>query len=79
MNRYMLVAVIVVGLTVLAVLGIPIKQTCPRGPCATAPDAQGNIHYYYETKPLGVTLIEGVTGSVIPISYTSGEELEKIR
>ncbi len=46
-------------LLLIAALALPIKQTCgnPRYSCATAPDAQGYVHYYYEVQPLGVVLI----------------------
>jgi hypothetical protein len=45
---------------VIAALAIPIKARCgaPGYSCATAVDAQGNVHYYYEVEPLGVYLIE---------------------
>jgi hypothetical protein len=66
---------------VIAVLAIPIKQRCgaPGRSCATALDAQGNVHYYYEVEPLGVYFLEVVTGSNIPLFYTSGEDVEKVR
>ncbi len=62
---------------VLAVLAIPVKQRCgaPGYSCATALDAQGNVHYYYEVEPLGVYLAEVITGSNIALYYRSGEEL----
>ncbi len=66
---------------VLAVLAIPVKQRCgaPGYSCATAVDAQGNVHYYYEVEPLGVYLAEIITGSNIRFYYKSGEELVKVR
>jgi hypothetical protein len=64
---------------VIAALAIPIKARCgaPGYSCATAVDAQGNVHYYYEVEPLGVYLIEIITGSNIRFYYQSGEDLEK--
>lgn len=63
----------------IAALAIPIKARCgaPGYSCATAVDAQGNVHYYYEVEPLGVYLVEIITGSNIRLYYQSGEDLEK--
>lgn len=64
---------------VIAALAIPIKARCgaPGYSCATAVDAQGNVHYYYEVEPLGVYLVEIITGSNVRLYYQSGEDLEK--
>jgi hypothetical protein len=64
---------------VIAALAISIKarRGAPGYSCATAVDAQGNVHYYYEVEPLGVYLIEIITGSNIRFYYQSGEDLEK--
>ena len=75
---------VLVGIAVVlvsAVLAIPVKQSCgvPGYSCATAVDARGNVHYYYEVEPLGVYLAEIITGSNIRLYYTSGEELVKVR
>jgi hypothetical protein len=75
---------VVVGLVVvlvIAVLAIPVQQRCgaPGYSCATALDAQGYVHHYYEVEPLGVDLAEIITGSNIRFHYTSGEELVKVR
>jgi hypothetical protein len=75
---------VVVGIVVvllIAALAIPVKQRCgaPGYSCATALDAQGYVHYYYEVEPLGVYLAEIITGSSIRLYYTSGEELVKVR
>ena len=72
-----------IGLAVvlaMALLAIPTKVRCgaPGLACATAVDAQGNIHYYYEVEPLGVYLLEIVSGSNIRLYYRSGEDLEKV-
>ncbi len=67
---------------VIAALAIPIKVRCgaPGYSCATAVDTQGNVHYYYyEVEPLGVYLVEIITGSNIRFYYQSGEDLEKVR
>jgi hypothetical protein len=77
-------APVVVGLVVLlvlAVLAIPVKQRCdaPGFSCATALDAQGNVHYYYEVEPVGVYLAEIITGSNIHLYYMSGEDVVKAR
>jgi hypothetical protein len=79
MNR-VLVLVGVAVLLVIGVLALPIKQRCgaPGFSCATAPDAHGNISYYFEMEPLGVKLIESLTGSNFPLYYTSGHELVKV-
>lgn len=66
-------------LLVLAALAMPIKQRCgaPGRTCATAVDASGNVHYYYEVEPFGVFIVESVFGSDVPLYYTSGEEIVK--
>ncbi len=66
---------------VIAVLAMPVKQRCgaPGYSCATALDARGNVHYYYEVEPLGVYLLEIITGSNIQFYYKSGEELVKVQ
>jgi hypothetical protein len=75
---------LVIGIAIavaLAFLAIPAKVRCgaPGLACATAVDAHGNIHYYYEVEPLGVYLLETVSGSNIRLYYRSGEDLEKVR
>lgn len=75
---------LVIGISVLlvvAALAMPIKQRCgaPGRSCATAVDANGDVHYYYEVEPFGIFLIESVIGSNIPLYYTSGEEIERVR
>lgn len=80
MNRVLLL--VLVGIAVVLVIGLlalPTKEKCPKGLCVTAPDAQGNIHYYYEVKPLGAALIENITGTNLPFHYTSGDDFEKVR
>ena len=66
-------------LMVTAVLAIPIKQRCgaPGYSCATAVDARGDVHYYYEVEPLGVYLAEVFTGSNIRLFYGSGDDVVK--
>ncbi|MEB3979714.1 hypothetical protein OQ968_00350 [Mycobacterium sp. 663a-19] len=80
LNKIPVVVGIVVAL-LIAVLAFPVKQRCgaPGYSCATALDPQGYVHYYYEVEPLGVYLAEIVTGSDIRLSYTSGEDLVKVR
>ena len=73
---------LMIGISVLLVLGalaMPIKQRCgaPGRACATAVDATGNVHYYYEVEPFAVFIVESVFGSDIPWYYTSGEEIVK--
>jgi hypothetical protein len=75
---------IVIGIVVvllIAALAVPVKQRCgaPGYSCATALDARGYVHYYYEVEPLGVYLAEIITGSNIRFFYNSGEDLEKVR
>ena len=75
---------LVIGISVLlvfAALAMPIKQRCgvPGRSCATAVDAAGDVHYYYEVEPFGIFLIESVIGSNIPLYYTSGEEIVRVR
>jgi hypothetical protein len=79
-KRAPLIAGIAVVL-VIAVLAMPVKVRCgaPGYSCATALDAQGNVHYYYEVEPLGVYLLEIITGSNIRFFYKSGDELVKVR
>jgi hypothetical protein len=71
----------IAAVLVVAALAMPIKQRCgaPGRACATAQDAQGNVHYYYEVEPLAVFLLESVLGSNIPVFYTSGEEVVEER
>ena len=66
---------------VAGALAMPIKQRCgaPGRACASAQDAQGYVHYYYEVEPVAVFLLESVLGSNIPVFYTSGEEVVKER
>jgi hypothetical protein len=80
MNRVLFLVGVAVVL-VIAVLAVPIKQKCgvPGYTCATAPDAQGNVTYYFEIEPLGVNLIERLSSSNFPFYYTSGDELVKVR
>lgn len=68
-------------LLVLVVLATPVKQRCgaPGYSCATSLDARGNVHYYYETEPLGVYLTEIITGTDIRFCYRSGDESVKVR
>jgi hypothetical protein len=79
--KRVLVVVGIAVVLVIAVLALPTKQRCgaPDYTCATAPDAQGNVHYYYEVEPLGVYLLEIITGSNVRFYYRSGEEVEKVR
>ena len=65
----------------IAVLAFPVKVRCgaPGLACATAVDAQGNVHYYYEVEPIGVYVAETFSGSNIRLYYRSGEDLEKVR
>jgi len=80
LNKRLLLILVGIGIVlVIGVLALPVKQTCghPSYTCATAPDAQGYVHYYYEEKPLGVSLIENLTGANISFHYTSGTDLEK--
>ncbi|OBJ56660.1 hypothetical protein [Mycobacterium sp. 1423905.2] len=79
MNRPPLIIGIAV-LLMIAALAVPIKQRCgaPGRTCATAVDADGNIHYYYEVEPLGVFMTEHALGFDIPVYYTSGEEVVKV-
>jgi hypothetical protein len=73
-----------VGIAVVLLIAapaIPIKARCaaPGYSCATAVDSQGNVQYYYELEPLGVYLLEIITGSNIRLYCQSGEDLEKVR
>lgn len=80
LNRvHVVIGVVIV--VVLAALAMPIKARCgaPGLSCATAMDAHGNVHYYYEVEPLGVFLAEILVRSNIEIFYTSGEDVEKAR
>jgi hypothetical protein len=45
--------------------------------CATAPDEQDYVHYYYVVKPLGVSLIEDLAGVDLSIRNTSGVDRVK--
>lgn len=77
-KRILIITGIAVAL-LIAVLAVPAKVTCPNGPCTTAPDAQGNVHRYYEMKPLGAALVEEVTGFRVPIHYASGVDTESLK
>ncbi len=52
-------------MVVIAVLAIPLQVRCgaPGLACATAVDARGDIHFYYEVEPLGVYVAETFMGS----------------
>jgi hypothetical protein len=79
-NRRVLLGGGIAGvLLLIAALALPINQRCgnPRYSCATAPDAQGYVHYYYEVQPLGVVLINTLTAADIRLHYSSGEERVK--
>jgi hypothetical protein len=84
-TRYALTRVpVAVGIVVVlltAVLSIPVKARCgaPGLSCATALDAHGYVHYYYEVEPVGVYLAEILVGSNIRLYYTSGDERVKVR
>ena len=80
LNRAPVLIAILVAL-VIGVLALPVKQRCgaPGFTCATALDARGYVHYYYEVEPLGVYLTEIMTGTNIRFCYSSGEELVKVR
>jgi hypothetical protein len=71
---------IAIFLTLVA-LALPIKQRCgaPGLSCASAVDANGSVHYYYEVEPLGVYFLEIITGTNIPVCYTSGEDVVPAR
>ncbi|MCV7098112.1 hypothetical protein [Mycobacterium kubicae] len=60
-------------IVVIALLAWPVKNVCPKGPCGTAPDAQGYVHRYYEVQPLGAVAIETITNQHLPLSYSSGQ------
>jgi hypothetical protein len=79
LNKVRLLIVIAVVLAIGGILALPVKQRCvaPGYTCATGLDALGYIHYYYEVEPLGVYLVESVTGSNIRLYYESGEDREK--
>ncbi len=74
-------AVWIAVVLVVAALAMPIKQRCgaPGRTCATALDAHGNLHYFYEVEPLGVFIVENVIGSNVPLYYTWGEDIVNVR
>lgn len=77
-------APLVIGIctvVVVAALAMPVKQRCgaPDRTCATTVDARGDVHYYYEVEPFGIVVFEIVTGMDIPLYYSSGEEIERVR
>jgi hypothetical protein len=76
LKRVLILVGIVVFVMFIAALALPVKDRCgaPRYACATAPDAQGNIDYYYEVKPLAAIIIELFTNQKFPFYYTSGHE-----
>ncbi|OBG29593.1 hypothetical protein [Mycobacterium sp. 852002-51057_SCH5723018] len=76
MKKVLLLVGIAIVVVIIGVLALPTKDRCgaARSACATAPDAQGYIHYYYEIKPLGAVLIEYVTGLKLAFHYSSGNE-----
>jgi hypothetical protein len=80
MKRILVLVGIVAVLAVVGLLALPVKDRCGsvNYACATAPDAEGYVHYYYEVKPLVGILIESVTDSKFPFHHSSGEEKEKV-
>ena len=61
---------------VALLLAMPLHVTCGNlfYACATAPDESGNYYTYYEIQPLGITLLEVIVQTNLPIYYTSGQE-----
>lgn len=80
LNRVPIVVALLVALAI-GVFALPVKQRCgaPGYTCATALDAQGYVHYYFELEPLGVYLAEIITGKDIHFGYESGDERVKVR
>jgi hypothetical protein len=78
-KRTVTIGIIVV--LVIAALAMPIKQRCgaPGRTCASAVGTNGDVHYYYEVEPFGVFIVESVFGSDIPLYYTSGDDIERVR
>ncbi|MCB0926874.1 MAG: hypothetical protein U0R77_08500 [Mycolicibacterium insubricum] len=71
-----LVGAVVAVVAVVGVLAIPVHERCGGAGrvCATAPDDQGFIHYYYEVQPVLTVLVDQFTGHK-PLVYSSGVEL----
>ncbi|MBZ4632047.1 hypothetical protein GBP94_22020 [Mycobacterium avium subsp. hominissuis] len=80
MNKRVLVIGIAAAVVLLVCLAaFPDKIRCghPGAACATAPDAQGYVHFSYVVKPFGISLLESFTGVDVPFEYSSGEDRVK--
>jgi len=80
MNKVKLALIGVAVVLLIALFAWPVKFACPRGPCTTAPDADGYVHRYYEVEPLGPAIIEKIIGTNFGIYYSSGvQKGERVR
>jgi hypothetical protein len=78
-KRLRIVGIAIAAALMIGFLVVPVKIRCgsPGAACATAPDAQGYVHYSYVVEPLGLSMIHDMTGLNVSFKYASGEDLEK--
>jgi hypothetical protein len=78
-RRALVVGIAVTAALVIGLLAMPVKIRCghPGYACATAPDEQGYVHFYYVVAPFGVALVEELAGVNISFHYRSGVDREK--
>ena len=66
----------VIALVFLASLLFPVPVTCGTAAlgytCMPAPDPSGYVSVYFEVEPLAIALLEGITGTNIPVYYYAG-------
>ncbi len=69
------------GALLVAALAFPVKTTCgaTNYACATAPDEQGKIAYYYEIEPLAARMLDTLLQTNTRIAYTSGHDHVSVR
>lgn len=79
MNRDVAVVMAIAAALMIWLLAMPVKIRCghPGYACATAPDAEGYVHFSYAVMPLGVALVEDLARVDIPFRYSSGVDRTK--
>ena len=73
MNPLFLLAL--VGVAVVFLFPAKVRCGAPAKACASAPDKNGNISYYYVYEPLGIKIIEEMLITDIDFAYSSGFDL----
>ena len=64
----------IIAILIIIFIFMPIPVTCGTAAnvyCASAPDQNGNVHYYYEIEPLSIYLIEKIIHTNVKIYYSA--------